>query len=290
MYIKNKCLVFHFRQAFDIAVIKKHFEIVKFLTKYVSVKVKNIKDCIKNKDIECLEYLLNFETDKSSGHEYCNMAIIVDDFEILKFLYSKGFKGDDSTCKEAIIKNNLTILKFLYEDFLAINPNHSPIENKIFWLGVNFNFNSSCNSNFVLAIDNNNFDIIKYIYENGCVPNDYTFVKAVKSENEQYISFFIDKIPRINVYNSLISNMKSSWNKDVSESELKFIIKVRELGFEWDPIFYKDIFSLSTLKFLIDNNFEYDLDIFKECRTKNCQEYLTEKFGIVFPPWNSDEW
>ena len=97
--------------------------------------------------------------------------------------------------------------------------------------------------------------------------------------------FLLIKFPKIGVYSSLLNviNDFPYIDRIIDTIEFRHILKARELGCNWDPEnYYYAIYNKQKLKFLLENNFEYDINILLETKIKLCQEYLTEKLGLVF--------
>ena len=107
-----------YTEAYNLSIRYGKLECMKFLKMHYNPDENkiNIHTCINNNFSECLKLLLDWEPRTAYSNEYCLRAIKTNNINILKILYSKGFKSDEKCINTSLDLGYIEIFKFLYEN------------------------------------------------------------------------------------------------------------------------------------------------------------------------------
>lgn len=122
---------------------------------------------------ECLVYAI--ENGCPCDNDICNDAVKFSDLKYLYYLISKGFKYNYYTLIIAIDNKNNNAIKYLHE-------NHDLID-KYRDFSVNL---------YESAINTNNIEYIKYLYEHNYIWNESTWINAINSSNIEILDYLYD--------------------------------------------------------------------------------------------------
>ena len=220
------------------------------------INYKHLIHCIHRKNnLEGMIKVIKWGMDNlcRMSIEYCNKAAEIGNLDLLKWLRSKGFPWDDSILKNAYLSGNLDVIEYIQRhkefhinfDLLEIatkSGNYELIKDLLNKGNIISNY-SICH-----AIDNNNFEIFKYLIDNLKIPlqpheNAIVF-KLLNRQDENFMLYMLSKGHYIERGDSFFELCRENFVQYGKLNTIKILDELFGVGSSLKYTIYKDNYEI----------------------------------------------